>query len=372
MVAGCAAPTMEVPAFDERRLKQETRTQRIAYVKDAYQQQRRLNRISYQLGTAAGDLCRGRRVNRVGAFFSDWDERAAEWLDAAVEATGINLHEYGIEVVDILENSPAARAGLKVGDHIIRLEGERLPRGRGAMAVFRKKFVQLRTGESAELKLRVRREAEFLTLTIVPEKGCEFPAVLTSAQDLNAFTDGEVIYLNRGLAQFVESDDELATIITHEMAHITMGHIDAMRQNVAAGAAVGIIVDILLAGVIPGYGPMGGKIFQEIGAQLGALSFSQEFEAEADYVALYFMARAGFDIRAAPNLWRRFAVVEPKAIEKRPLASHPSAPERFLLLDQTVKEIEGKVRAGAPLTPNLKPREPESAEDAPAQQTGNP
>ena len=259
MVAGCAAPTMEVPAFDERRLKQETRTQRIAYVKDAYQQQRRLNRISYRLGTAAGDLCRGRRVNRVGAFFSDWDERAAEWLDAAVEATGINLHEFGIEVVDILENSPAARAGLKVGDHIIRLEGERLPRGRGAMAVFRKKFVQLRTGESAELKLRVRREAEFLTLTIVPEKGCEFPAVLTSAQDLNAFTDGEVIYLNRGLAQFVESDDELATIITHEMAHITMGHIDARRQNIIAGAAVGIIVDMLLAGVIPGYGPMGGK-----------------------------------------------------------------------------------------------------------------
>jgi len=354
-LAGCAAPTLDLPAVDEQRLKQETRYQRIAIVKDAFQQQRRLNRISHRLGGAARELCRGREVNQLGAYFSDWDERASEWLELAIEATHINLHEHGIEVVDVLENSAASRAGLKVGDHIIRIDGAPLPRGRGTMRMFRKKIEQMRTADASRLNLRVRREAIFLTLSITAEKACEFPAVLTNSQALNAFTDGEVVYFNRGLASFTKSDDEVASILAHEMAHITMGHVDARRQNATSGAAVGLIVDLLLSGVVPGYGLVlyaGGCIACVVGARIGASQFSPSFEAEADYVAMYLMARAGFKLNSAPKLWHRLAIIRPESTETRPLASHPTVPERFVLLDRTVREIRRKRERGDPLVPN--------------------
>lgn len=198
----------------------------------------------------------------------------------------------------------------------------------------------------------VRREAIFLTLSVTAEKACEFPAVLTNSRDLNAATDGEVIYFNRGLARFTESDDELASILAHEMAHIVMGHVDAKRQNAASGAAVGLIVDVLLAGVVPVYGIAGGRIFTHLGARVGASQFSPTFESEADYVAMYLMARAGFQLNSAPNLWRRIAVAHPEPTEQQPLSSHPTAPERFVLLDRTVREITKKLKRGDSLVPN--------------------
>lgn len=351
-LAGCAAPTLDLPAVDDLRLKEETRHQRIAIVRDAFQQQRRLNRISHRLGRAAVNLCRGREVNQLGAYFSDWDERASEWLELAIEATHINLHEHGIEVVDVLENSAASRAGLKVGDHIIRIDGMPLPRGRGAMRVFRKRIEQLRITDDARLRLRVRREATFHTLTVTAEKSCEFPAVLVFNQALNASTDGEVVYFNRGLARYAESDDELASILAHEMAHITMGHVDAMRQNVASGAAVGLIVDMLLGGAVPLYGLAQGRIFTHLGAEIGAHQWSTEFEKEADYAAMYLMARAGFELTSPLDLWRRIAVDRPESTETRTLASHPTAQERFVILEQTLHEIRDKIKRGDPLVPN--------------------
>jgi hypothetical protein len=360
-MAGCAAPTLDLPAVDQPRVKEETRNQRIAIVRDAYRQQLRLNRISHRLGRAAKELCRGREVNQLGAYFSDWDDRASEWLELAIEATHINLHEHGIEVVDVLENSAASRAGLKVGDHIIRIDGAQLPRGKGAMRMFRKNIEQMRTADSPRLTLRIRREAEFLTVPLTAEKACEFPAVLTNSRALNAFTDGEVIYFNRGLARFTENDDELASILAHEMAHITMGHVDARRQNATSGAAVGAIVDLFLMFVVPGYTQaiqMGHPgVFTQMGAEIGASQFSSSFEAEADYIAIYLMARAGYKLATAPNLWRRLAIVRPESTEKQPMASHPTAPERFVLLDRTVREISEKLKRGDPLAPNSPKRD---------------
>ncbi len=352
--SGCASPTLDIASVEDLRLqiKEETRVQRIAIVRNAFEQQRRLNRISYRLGKAAGELCRGREVNQLGAYFSDWDERASEWLELAIEATHINLHEHGIEVVDVLEGSAAGRAGLKVGDHVIRIDGTPLPRGRGAMRVFRKRIERLRSASDGKLELTVRREATFRTLTVTAEKSCEFPAVLTVDRSLNAATDGEVIYFNRGLVRFAKSDDEIAAVLAHEMAHITMGHLEAKRQNIATGAAVGLIVDIFLGGVVPLYGLARVGVFSELGARIGAVQWSPEFESEADYLSMYLIARAGYDIASPPNLWKRMSVEQPDATEEKFLASHPTAPKRFVQLESAAREIGEKIKRGKPLVPN--------------------
>ena len=79
-----------------------------------------------------------------------------------------------------------------------------------------------------------------------------------------------------------------------------------------------------------------GGDFMRIGAEAGAGAFSQDFEAEADYVGVYLMARGGYDIGLAPNFWRRMAVIHPASIKTNHSSTHPSAPERFVALESAV------------------------------------
>jgi predicted Zn-dependent protease len=146
------------------------------------------------------------------------------------------------------------------------------------------------------------------------------------------------------MVNFVKDDNELALVIAHEMAHNTMKHIDARQQN----AAIGVLAD--LAVVLLSRGQVNNTGFGRIGA--GA--FSQEFEAEADYVGLYIMANAGLPIADAPKFWRRMAAANPANIKTNHSASHPSTSYRMVALEETVKEINAKIEKGEALVPNMK------------------
>ena len=91
-----------------------------------------------------------------------------------------------------------------------------------------------------------------------------------------------------------------------------------------------------------------------VGAAAGAQQFSQEFEFEADYIALYIMARANMDLDEVPNLWRKMAVKNPGGIEKNYSGTHPSSPERFVHMAETIEEIKQKIASNEPLLPNRK------------------
>lgn len=92
-----------------------------------------------------------------------------------------------------------------------------------------------------------------------------------------------------------------------------------------------------------------GGAFSSVGAQ----AYSQEFESEADYVGLYFVERAGYEINDAAYFWRRMGVKHPSNIAKNHAASHPSPPERFVSIEDTIKEIYQKINVGTELLPNI-------------------
>ena len=60
---------------------------------------------------------------------------------------------------------------------------------------------------------------------------CSYPVRLVNDQIINAFADGKNIIVTAGLMRFVESDDELALIVGHELAHNTMEHIQKNEQT---------------------------------------------------------------------------------------------------------------------------------------------
>lgn len=150
------------------------------------------------------------------------------------------------------------------------------------------------------------------------------------------------------MIRFAENDDELAVVVGHEMAHDTMNHITSKEIN----AAGGLLVDILFAAI--------GVNTQGAFMKMGAQAYSKEFEAEADYVGLYAAALANNNIDVAPNFWRRMAAAHPGNIKENFMATHPSTPERFLHLEQTIAEIKGKRSQGLALVPDIKKEVPGS------------
>lgn len=179
---------------------------------------------------------------------------------------------------------------------------------------------------------------------------CDYVPYYKSDQaEVNAYTDGENIYIAGGLVRFVKSEAELQAVVAHELAHITEGHIAKKMRNAAIGSIFGAILDGANAAM---GSPTYGRSATESWGQLGAQSFSKRFEQEADYVSIYMLARAGVDTSAVSSFWRRMGAANKGQIQWG--SSHPSTAKRYLALEQAHQEVAAKIAAECPLIPEPK------------------
>ena len=213
-------------------------------------------------------------------------------------------------ILKIAADSPAARAGLRVGDSLI-LDGEAVGASDKGLLAFL---------EQGEVTLTVRRKDEDVAVTVKPDRVCRSQLRLRSSSAINAFANGKSITVTTGMMEFTQSDDELALIVGHELAHNSMGHIRKVVGN------------LILSGF--------------------ALRYTRPFESEADYVGLYHMVRAGFDPDDVESFWRRLADVDPRSVHRA--KTHPTFPDRYLRIAATRAEIKAKQDAREPLVPNFK------------------
>jgi len=94
------------------------------------------------------------------------------------------------------------------------------------------------------------------------------------------------------------------------------------------------------------------KIVSNIILSLGGTRYTRPFESEADYVGLYYMARAGYSLEKVEEVWRRLALTNPKSVARA--KTHPTYPNRYLRIAATRDEIETKKAKGEILLPNFK------------------
>jgi len=332
LLAACAAPaTRRVEVSDDANKAEAARQLELA-VSDMVNEQKRISRVYRTLATRAIAMC-GELVGPDVGLYS---------MSKPKGATGPVLEsKYGIgerkTVLFVLEGGPAEAAGIRPRDVIKSVNGVQANDREGLIGLFEKLPAE------DPINFEVERSGETLLLAVKPERGCRFPVTLRPEQIVNAFADGKQIMITRGMVNFARNDDELALVIAHEMAHNLMKHIEAKKQN----AGLGLIADIAV--VLLTRGQVSSSNF----SQLAAMAYSQEFEAEADYVGLYVMAQAGMPITDAPQFWRRMAAAHPAGIKSNHSASHPSTSYRMVALEETVKEIDGKKQKGEALVPNM-------------------
>jgi predicted Zn-dependent protease len=152
-----------------------------------------------------------------------------------------------------------------------------------------------------------------------------------NADAVNAWTDGESVWITRGMMRFLKNDDELAVVLAHEMAHAYRGHVAYLRMKRVLEAALGLAAEILV--------PTSGRAVVIL-ADAATKKFDRDQEREADLFGLIWAHSAGFDVSAAKDLWRRMAVEMPESVEAGFLSSHPSSAERFLAIEKAAAMLK--------------------------------
>ena len=163
---------------------------------------------------------------------------------------------------------------------------------------------------------------------------------LIGSKQINAFCmpGGKIAFYTGILDQLKLTDDEIAMVMGHEMAHALREH---ARSRVAKSQATSI--GLSLGAQLLGLGDLGNAA-ANLGTQLLTLKFSRSDETDADLVGLELAARAGYNPQAAVSLWRKMGEATGNGGIAF-LSTHPSGPDRIRELEQNVPKVQGLYQA---------------------------
>ena len=159
---------------------------------------------------------------------------------------------------------------------------------------------------------------------------------LIGSKEINAFCmpGGKIACYTGILDRLKLTDDEIAMVMGHEMAHALREH---ARERVAKTQATSI--GLSLGAQLLGLGELG-NVAANLGTQLLTLKFSRSDETEADLVGLELAARAGYNPQAAVSLWRKMGEATGNGGIGF-LSTHPTGPDRIRELERNVPKVEG-------------------------------
>lgn len=245
----------------------------------------RVARIGYRIGRAGAPYCpdsyplTGLLLHHLGEY--------AE-ADRA-EATALHHLDRGPGVLAVIEGSPAAVAGLVAGDVVLAVNDRPLASSpaaatpapdaarRAIEATERALEQQLRLGPA---RLRILRDGVERTISLDSLSGCPARVRLARSKQVNAFANRGYAILTTAMLGFIRSDDEIAIILGHEIAHNVLRHPETLE---AEGVPT------------KGFG-------RRLGANRARVRATEE---EADRLGLRLTWAAGYDLSVAMPYWRR-------------------------------------------------------------------
>lgn len=201
-------------------------------------------------------------------------------------------------------------------------------------------FADIKKKTAASEDPSVNRYVRCVVDAIIPhvEKSYEWEVTVFNDDSANAFAlPGGKIGVHTGLLEVAETQDQLAAVIGHEIAHVTADHGNA---RVSMSYATNFGLDLLgqLAGVEESATKKQLMGLLGLGVQVGvALPYGRGQESEADIVGLDYLARAGFDPRGSVELWKNMAAA---GGEQPPefLSTHPSHTTRISDLEARMEQ----------------------------------
>lgn len=185
---------------------------------------------------------------------------------------------------------------------------------------------------------------KIVAVSDMPQLPYQVTLIHTNIVNACAMPGGQMIVfqgLYEGKDALVMDDDELAAVMAHEIAHVCCRHTtEEMSKIMAAAAIMEIIATVAEHNEENDVATAIRAVFT-VGSMLWVPMHSRGDEAEADRVSLFYMAKAGYDPRAAPRIWQRVhqkEQEEPGVLDKAMsiFSTHPSGKDRFREMSKMV------------------------------------
>jgi len=236
----------------------------------------------------------------------------------------------GVYILSVREGSPAQIGGLMPGDVVLAIRQSPCP----SVASCASMLGKVKPGE--ELTFRIDRSGTPMEVaTVVGSRPRKIDFWVTSDQIVNAWTDDQNIVVTGGMLRFLESDDELAVVLGHELAHITGHHRGKGTAtgvlSTLLGATLGIAAEVAAPGT--------GDAIMNATSGLTQSAFMRNFEREADYKGLLHTFRAGYDVSAGVNVWERMGTDIPESLTQDLRSAHPASPERMVRIRKVAQAL---------------------------------
>jgi predicted Zn-dependent protease len=174
---------------------------------------------------------------------------------------------------------------------------------------------------------------------IVKNSDCKVPFTIKiiDSDEINAFAlPGGFFFVNSGLILNADEEAELAGVMAHETAHVCAHH--AVREMTRLNYAQLGTIPLIFIGGWTGYGAYEAA---SVAVPVTFMKFSREFEAQADYLGVQYMYRAGYDPQAFISFFEKIQALEkrkPGTVAKV-FADHPQTPDRILHSQEEIARI---------------------------------
>lgn len=241
-------------------------------------EQLRLATVGYRVGEANARTCANPEMT-AGLVLHDLTQYAAN--ARASVSTAFSLHE-GIGVLEVVPGSVGAAAGLHVDDEILAINDfpvlgatsvATTPQSYQRLANFSETLSRaLRLGPA---DLLVRRQGQMFHAHLTGRLVCGGQTIVVNSSDINAWSDGRHVFVSTGMMRLTQTEDQLAFVVGHEMAHNILGHASENDTH----------------GLLSLFGIGSAKIRRE--------------ESAADALSVRLMAPAGYQPAAAIEVLRR-------------------------------------------------------------------
>ena len=164
-----------------------------------------------------------------------------------------------------------------------------------------------------------------------------FTIKVIDSDEINAMAlPGGFFYVNSGLILNADEEAELAGVMAHEIAHVAAHH--AAREMTRMNYAQLGTIPLIFIGGWTGYG-----IYEaaSIAVPMTFLHFSRDFEAQADYLGVQYMYRAGYDPQAFISFFEKVQALEKRkpGMVAKAFSDHPQTPDRILHSQEEIARI---------------------------------
>ncbi|MFH0913618.1 MAG: M48 family metallopeptidase [Candidatus Omnitrophota bacterium] len=325
ILSGCATITGPAVSREEiDRAREEFKVKALAY---QIKQLQRLQEIGSRLMAAipAEDIKQNPQPF-LGITCSQIDKYLAKVYNLSVQK--------GVVIIGVRDKSPAHNIGLQPADVLVAFNKTAIANFSRYQAV----ASRFKIGQLVEIEI-LRGSQQLIFNTSIGHIPLNLPIIMVDDQQVNAATNGKLIVVTYGLVNFAKSDDEIAAVLGHELAHAVRGHVTKAQGGQILTFLAALALGIAAESQSPGSGEGVMRGVSQIGNIFSA-TYSRDLEREADYFGAKFVYYSGYDVDTCATVEERFAIEMPATMVESYLSTHPSSHERVVRVRKAIEELK--------------------------------